>query len=68
MVSEAIDDHWALGRLGHWVQVALSRQALGRRGTGSSGTQTQQHLLYIWLDIRQRYFCFVNFIIALNKE
>ena len=39
--SGALNDHWALSRLGHWVHVALSRQALGHRGSRSSGTQTQ---------------------------
>ena len=42
--SGALNDHWALGRLGHWVHVALSRQALGRMGTRSSDTQTQDPL------------------------
>ena len=30
-VSGALDDHWALGRLGYWVHVALSCQVFGRR-------------------------------------
>ena len=42
--SGALNDHWAFGRLGHWVHVELSCHALGRRGSRSSGTQTQQVL------------------------
>ena len=43
--SGALYDHRALSRLGHWVHVALSRQALGRRGSRSFGTQMQHRLI-----------------------
>ena len=41
--SGALNDHWALGRLGHWV--ATQSQALDRRGSRCFGTQTQHPII-----------------------
>ena len=56
-VTGVLNDNCPLGRMGQWVHVTLSSQALGRRATRSSGMRTQHLGLEEEKDVEKKKDC-----------